>query len=306
MVDFAKLRKGNSSERLQKALENQTKKYARDERYWAPTLDKAGNGFAVIRFLDSPFIDGEEAVPVVTVWTYAFKGPGGWYIENALSTIDKPDPVGELNKTLWDSGVDANKKRAQAQKRKLNNISNILVVKDPANPSAEGKVFLYKYGVKIMDKIKDKLGMEITKEEGAYSDPDEVKFNPFNFWEGADFKLKVRRVAEFPNYDKSEFASPSALFGGDDEKIETLWKSLYSLKAEVAPDKFKSYDDLAKRLAKTLGTSTGAPARAEQARVEEDEVPSKSDMDKELADATASTPGEDPDQYSAFAKLAEA
>jgi len=307
MVDFAKLRKGNSTERLTKALESQNKKFSKDERYWSPTLDKAGNGFAVIRFMDSPFVDGDDGVPFVTIWTNAFKGPGGWYIENSLTTLNLPDPVAELNKALWDTGVEANKDRARVQKRKLNNISNILVVKDPANTSAEGKVFLYKYGVKIMEKIKDKLGMEVSREEGAYVDPDEVKFNPFNFWEGADFKLKIRKVADFPNYDKSEFASPSALFNGDDKKIEELWKSLYSLNAEVAPDKFKSYDELKKRLDKVLGTSSGpAPARAGQAKLEEDAPPSKEEMEQEIAEATKATPSEEGDPYSSFARLADA
>lgn len=308
MVDFAKLRKGNSTERLTKALENQNKKFQKDERYWQPTLDKAGNGFAVIRFLDSPFVDGDDAVPFVTNWTHSFKGPGGWYIESSLTTLNLPDPVAELNKALWDTGLEVNKDRARAQKRKLNNISNILVIKDPANTSAEGKVFLYKYGVKIMEKIKDKLGMEVSREEGSYVDPDEVKFNPFNFWEGADFKLKIRKVADFPNYDKSEFASPSALFGGDDSKIETLWKSLYSLQAEVAPDKFKTYDVLKKHLDKVLGTSSGpAPNRASQARVEDDTPPSKDEVEQEIEEAIRETPEENGDDaYASFAKLADA
>jgi hypothetical protein len=311
MVDFAKLRKGNSAERLQKALEQQNRKFVRDERYWQPTVDKAGNGFAVIRFLMGPAIDMADDIPppdYSTLWTHAFQGPGGWYIENSLTTIGLDDPVSEINKALWDTGVKANREIASARKRKLNYISNIWVVKDAGNPANEGKHFLYSYGTKIMDKIKDKLGMETNREEGSYVDPDEVKFNAFDFWEGADFKLKIRKVGDFRNYDKSEFAAPSPIFGGDDAKIEKLWKDLYSLKAEVAPDKFKTYDELKKRLDKVLGAAgtTGAPARAAQAKVEDDVPPTEAEMDREIKDAISETPGEDGSAYAEFARLAEA
>jgi len=207
-----------------------------DDRFWKPTVDKAGNGQAVLRFLPAPA--GEE-LPWVRVFDHGFQGPTGkWYIENSLTTINKNDPVGELNSELWNSGIEANKEIARKQKRRLSYISNVLVVRDPANPENEGKVFLYKYGKKIFDKIKDV--MQPTFE-------DEEPINPFDFWQGANFKLRIRQVEGYRNYDKSEFDSVSVLSDNDDE-IESLWKKQHSLASFLDPANFKSYDELKAKL----------------------------------------------------------
>ena len=208
-----------------------------DERFWKPELDKSGNGYAVIRFLPAP--DGEE-MPWAKVWSHAFKGPGGqWYIENSLTTIGKDDPVGELNRELWNSGRDSDKEIARAQKRKLSYYSNIYVVKDQLNPQNEGKVFLYKYGKKIHDKIVSSMQPQFEDEE---------PINPFDMWQGADFRIKIQTIGGYWNYDKSDFAAPSTLGGFDDEKLESLWKSQYSLKEFTDPSAFKSYEKLEERL----------------------------------------------------------
>lgn len=308
-MDFAKLKKSSSVEKLTKAMESQNKSF-KDDRYWEPTVDKAGNGFATIRFLDTPAVDGEDGVAFVKLFTHGFQGPtGAWYIENSRTTLGEEDPVSNYNTQLWNSGVEDNKKKAQDQKRKLNYISNILVVKDPANPANEGKVFLYKYGKKIFDKIKDKLGIADEAAPDAIVDPDEVKFNPFNFWEGANFKLKIRKVEGYRNYDKSEFESQSALFGGDDKKIEELWRKAYSLKAEVAPDKFKSFDELQKKLNTVLGLNGATPAAPKNRSAEKASLPE----DQETPATPPSTPintddsgsGDEDDVFAEFARLAD-
>lgn len=308
-MDFAKLKKSSSVEKLTKAMESQNKSF-KDERYWEPTVDKAGNGFATIRFLDAPGVDGEDGLAFVKLFTHGFQGPtGAWYIENSRTTIGEEDPVSNYNTQLWNSGVEDNKKKATNQKRKLNYISNILVVKDPACPANEGKTFLFKYGKKIFDKIKDKAGIADEAAPDAIVDPDEVKFNPFNFWEGANFKLKIRKVEGYRNYDKSEFESQSAIFGGDDKKIEDMWKKLYSLKAEVAPDKFKSFDELQKKLNTVLGLNgASAPApknrTAEKASLPEDESPAAQPAQTPVkVDEPAS--GEEDDVFAEFARLAD-
>lgn len=217
---------------------------SKDERFWKPTRDKAGNGFAIIRFLPAP---PGESIPYVRVWDHYFKGPtGAIYAENSLTTLGQPDPVSELNGKLWNSGNESDKKQAREQKRKLNFISNIYVIKDTANPAAEGKNWLYKYGKKIFDKINDKANPAAEFE-------DESPQNIFCFWEGSNFRLKIRTVENYPNYDKSEFDSPSALFNGDEEALEKLWKNLYSLEDFLKPEHFKSYDELSTKLNKVLG-----------------------------------------------------
>ncbi len=251
MSSFSNLKKSSSLDKLTKALEQTTKKYKADERFWQPQVDKSGNGFAVIRFLDSPQVDGDEGLPFVQLFTHGFQGPGGWYIENSLTTLGDNDPVSEYNTKLWNSGIEANKEIARKQKRKLNYVSNILVVKDPTNPDNEGKVFLYNYGKKIFDKLNEKLNPQFE---------DEKRVNPFNFWEGANFKLKIRQVEGYRNYDKSEFEDQSALFGGDDDKIEVLWKSEFSLKEIVDKKNFKTYAELKSRLDKVLGLDGSSPA----------------------------------------------
>ena len=207
-----------------------------DERLWKPGVDKSGNGYAVIRFLPEP--DGED-LPWAQVWSHAFQGPGGWYIENSLTTLGQKDPVGELNRTLWNSGIDSDKEIARKQKRKLSYYSNVYVVKDQLNPENEGKVFLYKYGKKIHDKIVSSMQPQFEDEE---------PINPFDLWSGADFRIKIQTIGGYWNYDKSDFAAPSTLGGFDDEKLEALWKSQYSLKEFTDPSAFKSYEKLEERL----------------------------------------------------------
>mgnify|MGYP001485867168 CR=1 FL=1 len=220
-----------------------------DDRFWKPELDKSGNGFAVIRFMPAP--DGEE-IPWVRMFSHSFQGPGGWYIENSLTTINKPDPVGDTNRRLWNSGSEADKEVARKQKRKLSYYSNIYVVSDPKHPENEGKVFLYKYGKKIFDKLMEAMQPQFE---------DETPVNPFDFWEGANFKMKIRKVEGYSNYDKSEFEAPSALLD-DDDRLEEIWNSQTSLKELVSPDKFKTFDELKTKLDRVLGlgaTSTPTP-----------------------------------------------
>ncbi|SVA36794.1 uncharacterized protein METZ01_LOCUS89648, partial [marine metagenome] len=218
-----------------------------DERLWKPELDKTGNGFAIIRFL--PAVKGEE-LPWAKIWNHAFQGPTGqWYIENSLTTIGQKDPVSEMNTSYWNSGVESDKEIARRQKRKLQYFSNIYVVEDPKHPENEGKVFLFRFGKKIFDKI-----METMQPDPAFED--EVAINPFDFWKGANFKLKIRKVDGFWNYDKSEFdKKPSALFDKDDA-LEEVWKKQYSLKEKTAPTNFKSYDELKTRLDTVLAGTT--------------------------------------------------
>ena len=211
-----------------------------DDRLWKLECDKGGNGYAVIRFLPAP--DGED-LPFVKLYSHAFQGTGGWYIENSLTTMNQKDPVSELNSELWNNGTDAGKELARKQKRKLTYVSNIYVVKDPANPDNEGKVFLYKFGKKIFDKITAAMQPEFE---------DEQAIDPFDFWQGANFKLKAKNVAGYRNYDSSEFAAQGAMLD-DDDAMEAIWKKQYSLAELVAADQFKSYDELKKRLDYVLG-----------------------------------------------------
>lgn len=243
MVDFNSLKKNRSSslDKLNKKLEeiSPNRSGGADTRFWSPTTDEVGNGYAVIRFLPAP---GEEDDPFIRIFDHGFQGPGGWYIENSLTTIGQPDPLAEYNSELWNSGIEANKDIARKQKRRLHFISNIYVVKDSAKPENEGKVFLYKYGKRIFDKITDAMNPKFE---------DEKPINPFDLWEGANFKLKIREVEGYRNYDKSEFDAPSQL--ADDDKLEEIWKSEYSLQDFLDPKNFKSYDDLKARLNKVLG-----------------------------------------------------
>ena len=246
-MSFSDLRKnkGNSFAKLQKQLESSTKVGTVDERFWKLSTDKAGNGYAVLRFL--PAGDGED-MPFVKMYSHAFQGPGGWYIENSLTTLGKEDPLGEYNRELWNSGDEDLKNKARKQKRKLSYYSNIYVVTDPLNPEAEGTVRLFRYGKKIHDKIMEAVtGDALEKREGI---------NPFCFWEGADFKLRVKKVAGYANYDSSEFSEPGVLEDLDDAQLESIWKRCYSLEELVSADKFKSYDQLKARLDRVLGNSS--------------------------------------------------
>jgi hypothetical protein len=215
-----------------------------DERFWTPTVDKMGNGVAVIRFLPAP---KDEDVPFVRIFSHGFKGPtGSWYIENSRTTIGESDPVSDLNTKLWNSGIESDKDLARDQKRKLHFISNILVVKDPSNPENEGKVFLYKFGKKIFDKLNDLMNP-------AFDDEEPV--NPFDFWEGANFRLKIRQVDGYRNYDKSDFDTSSSV-SDDDSELENIWNLQYSLQEFVDPKNFKSYEELQNKLDRVLGNES--------------------------------------------------
>ena len=247
-MDFETLKQSSSNfDKLTKAIEanlnpedkqNNKSKY-QDDRFWKPELDKTGNGFAVIRFLPAP--EGED-LPWQRVWSHAFQDVGGWYIENSLTTLGQKDPVSEENTRLWNTGLDSDKEIARKRKRKLSYFSNILVVSDPKHPENEGKVFLFKFGKKIFDKITEAMKPEFE---------DEKPINPFDFWEGANFKLKIRKVDGYWNYDKSEFDSPSTI-KENDEAIEELWNKQYPLKPFLAAENFKSYDELKAKLDKVL------------------------------------------------------
>jgi hypothetical protein len=271
-----------------------------DDRVWKLECDKSGNGYAVIRFLPAP--NGED-LPFVKLYSHAFQGSGGWYIENSLTTLNQRDPVSELNTELWNNGTDSGKEIARKQKRKLTYVSNIYVVKDPANPDNEGKVFLYKYGKKIFDKITAAMQPEFE---------DETPIDPFDFWQGANFKLKAKNVAGYRNYDSSEFAAQSSLLD-DDDAMEAIWKKQYSLAELVAADQFKSYDELKKRLDYVLGNKT---ARRQDPEVADEEETSRGpvreldeDLRTELSNLSSSKSSsyddEDDDTLSYFAKLAE-
>jgi len=291
-ADFKK-RSKNSISSLTSKLEEMNKKSYKDDRFWRPELDKSSNGYAVIRFLPA---SAEEDIPWAKYYSHGFQGPGGWYIENSLTTLGDKDPVSEMNSRLWNSGTESDKDIARSRRRKTNYVSNILIVSDPANPENEGKIFLYRYGQKIFNKIQEAMQPEFEDEEAI---------NPFDFWGGADFKLKVRRVGGFINYDKSEFSSTSALLEGHDEELEKLWKSQYALKEFTDASNFKSYDDLTKRLHEVIGDDIRAAAPSEIKTVENmnisEESPSsanESSSEPEASDDEAS------DALSYFEKLA--
>ena len=307
-MSFADLKKqsklGNLTAKLVKEVEKMNNNGSSgDERLWKLECDKSGNGYAVIRFLPAP--EGED-LPFVKLYSHAFQGPGGWYIENSLTTLGQKDPVSEHNTMLWNNGTDAGKEQARKQKRKLTYMANIYVVKDPANPANEGRVFLYKFGKKIFDKLTAAMQPEFEDEEAI---------DPFDFWQGANFKLKAKNVAGYRNYDSSEFARPDALLD-DDDAMEAIWKRQYSLAELVAADQFKDYDTLKKRLDYVLGVR-GVPKMQDQETVEMEEswererrgesapeVPQS--MRDELSSLSSnSSDDEDDDAMSYFARLAE-
>ena len=304
-MSFADLKKqsklGSLTAKLVKEVEKMNNAGSSgDERLWKLECDKGGNGYAVIRFLPAP--EGED-LPFVKLYSHAFQGPGGWYIENSLTTLGQKDPVSEYNTSLWNNGTDAGKETARKQKRKLTYVANIYVVKDPANPENEGRVMLYKFGKKIFDKITAAMQPEFEDEEAI---------DPFDFWQGANFKLKAKNVAGYRNYDSSEFARQDALLE-DDEAMEAIWKKEYSLEEFVAPDQFKSYDDLKKRLDYVLGIK-GTPKFQDQESVQEEEEfrqqnraelnPVPQSMKEELTDLSSTKTDDDDDTLSYFAALA--
>ena len=272
-----------------------TKGQGDDDRFWRPELDKSGNGMAVVRFLPAP--DGED-LPWARTWNHGFQGPGGWYIENSLTTLGQKDTVSEYNSQLWNSGIEANKEIARKQKRRLTYISNVYVIKDPANPQNEGTIRLYKFGKKIWDKLNDKMNPQFE---------DETPVNPFDLWEGCNFKIKIRKLDGFSNYDKSEFENASPL-DEDEAKMEEIWKGEHSLEEFTDQKNFKSYAELKEKMERVLGLSTGTnevssdvpfdggkPMTAAQAAVTPPET---------ATPVVAETAG-DSDEYSYFAKLAE-
>lgn len=274
--DALKKNRNKSLEKLNAQLDKMASKSYSDPnegKFWKPTRDKAGNGFAIIRFL--PPAQGEE-MPFIRMWDHGFQGPTGlWYIENSLTTINQDDPVSELNSKLWNSGVEADKEQARKQKRRLKYISNIYVVKDSGNPDNDGKVFLFAYGKKIFDKLNDLMNPQFE---------DEKPVNPFDFWEGANFRLKIRQFEGYPNYDKSEFDSPSALFE-DDDKLEEIWKAQHSLNELIDPKHFKPYAELKAKLYRVLNLTGDAADGTRSAMDDVDE-----DLDLSNLGKTASSP----------------
>ena len=299
MVTFADLKKStkNDFEKLTQELNkiNTPNDRSNDDRFWQPTVDKADNGYAVIRFLPAP---PNEDLPFIRIWNHGFQGPTGWYIENSLTTIGLPDPLGELNSSLWNSGLESDKEIARKQKRRLSYISNIYVVKDPGNPDNEGKVFLYKYGKKIFDKLNDLMNPQFE---------DEAPVNPFDLWLGANFKLKIRNVEGYRNYDKSEFDSPAPL-SNDDEELEKIWNQEHSLQEFLDKKNFKSYEELTRRLDKVLGIDSTSSTKATSKKViddEEDSAPAPTFKAKEAAVVPVSTTEDDDSDLDFFKKLAE-
>ena len=304
-MSFAALKKqsrsGSLTERLMKKVEKLNEKGNNtDERLWKPAVDKAGNGYAVIRFLPA---HANCELPWTQVWSHAFQGPGGWYIENSLTTLGKDDPVGELNRSLWNSGRESDKDIARKQKRKLSYYANVYVVKDSSNPENEGQVKLYKFGKKIFDKITAAMQPEFDDEEAI---------NPFDFWKGANFKLKIKQVAGFWNYDSSEFGKVEALLD-DDAELEKIYDKIYDLSEFTAADQFKTYDELKARLNSVLARKqVVAPTQSIDEDLEdlsEGKRPTTEDLDaisNLSAAATASaTDEEEDDALSYFQKLAE-
>ena len=301
-MDFESLKNSQSNfDKLTKQIEAnlnpedaaKTKNKYQDDRLWKPELDKTGNGYAVLRFLPAT---RTEEMPWARVWSHAFQGPGGWYIENSLTTLGQKDPVSEENTILWNTGVDSDKEIARKRKRKLSYYSNIYVVSDPKHPENEGKVFLFKFGKKIFDKITEAMNPAFE---------DEKPINPFDFWSGANFKLKIRKVDGFWNYDKSEFEAPTPVADNDDT-IKEIWGKQYPLKPFLETSNFKSYDDLREKFNRVIAGSkntetaseidlpptTSSPAPVKQAAVGQVNEASKSVDD-------------DDDTLSYFSKLAE-
>jgi hypothetical protein len=294
-MDFEALKQSSSNfDKLTKAIEanlgsenkDQNKSKYQDDRFWKPELDKTGNGYAVIRFL--PAVEGED-LPWQRVWSHAFQDVGGWYIENSLTTLGQKDPVSEENTRLWNTGLDSDKEIDRKRKRKLSYYANILIQSDPKHPENEGKVFLFKFGKKIFDKITEAM-------QPAFED--EKPVNPFDFWKGANFKLKIRKVDGYWNYDKSEFEAVSPV-AEDDEKIKSIWKQQHPLKPFLDPSNFKTYDELKEKLNRTI---TGVRSTTTADKV--DLPPQKADSVKsnEVASTSAS---DDDDTLSYFSKLAE-
>jgi hypothetical protein len=287
-----------TSKLVQEVEKMNTSSSSSDDRLWKPEVDKAGNGFAVIRFLPAP--EGED-LPWAKVYNHAFQGTGGWLIDNCLTTLGQQCPVCEANRELWNTGSKANQEIVRQRKRKLSYYSNIYVVSDKAHPENEGKVFLFKYGKKIFDKISAAMQPEFD---------DETPIDPFDFWNGANFKVKITKKDGYWNYDKSEFETPSTLGNFDDDTLEGIWKKAYSLQEFMKVENFKSYEQLDGRLKVVLGKKT-TPKQDEST---EDEDDSRGVLEEEVVDlprftsnskASQSSEDEDDDALSYFQRLAE-
>ena len=278
-------------EKLSSLDSSKEKKSYKDDRFWRPTVDDSGTASAIIRFL--PECEGEEDAAVL-YFSHAFQGPGGWFIENSRTTFGEKDPVSEYNSRLWNSGIQANKDMvSQKTKRKKNFVSNILVISDPAAPENEGKVFLFRYGMKIHQKLVDAMKPEFADEEPII---------PFDFWQGANFRLRQRKVAGYPNYDKSEFDSTSALFDGDEGRLKEVWGSQYPLSEFVDPANYKSYDELKTRLETVLGGTQPTTTAENTALDEKVEVSSTSEAAPQRESVE---PDSEEDALSYFQRLSE-
>lgn len=288
-------RSRGSVEKLTQEIQKLSQNNKQDDRFWEPTVDKAGNGHAILRFLPAPPQDGEDGLPWIRMWSHSFQGPGGWFINNCPTTIEEKCPVCEGNNVLWNSGIEANQAIVRIRKRKLHYIANVLIVSDPAKPENDGKVKLFKFGKKIFDKVYEKMHPEF---------PDEVAFSPFDLWDGANFKLKIRRVDDYRNYDKSEFAAQSPI-SDSDEKLESIWKQEHSLKEFLDKKNFKPYDQLETRRAKVIGTvpqTLSAEVSHEKMVSDyEDDAPTS----KPTVQAPSQMPDEDDGDLSFFKNLAE-
>lgn len=293
MVDFSNLKRSSGNLDKLKAkvseLNASTEGSADKDRFWRPEVDKAGNGMATIRFLPASAQDGDDGLPWVKIFSHGFQGPGGWLIDNCLTTKSQQCPVCEHNNKLWNSGIEANKEIVRKQKRKLNYIANVYIVSDPKHPENEGQVKLFKFGKKIFDKITEAMNPAFE---------DETPINPFDFWKGANFKLKITKVAGYQNYDKSEFTSAAPL-SENDEELERIWKSESALSELVADKEFKSYDFLKNRLEKVLGLNDDGDAPRARTTVEQAKAAPKKPV-------AFDAPSEDDDDDMAyFSKLAE-
>jgi hypothetical protein len=296
MSSFANLkRQSGNLDKLSKAIEalNTSSEGGseKSDNFWRPEVDKAGNGMATIRFLPASEKDGDDGLPWVKIFSHGFQGPGGWLIDNCLTTKNQQCPVCEHNSTLWNSGIEANKDVVRKQKRKLNYIANVYIVSDPKHPENEGKIKLFKFGKKIFDKISEAMNPQFE---------DEQAINPFDMWKGANFKLKIRKVEGYQNYDKSEFDSPSAL-SDDDSELEKIWKDSFSLNELISDKEFKSYDELKKRLDKVLGLNGDAPrTTVEQVKAKTFDAPKPAAEDSPFKEDSS-----EDDDMAYFSKLAE-
>jgi hypothetical protein len=294
MSSFSNLkRQSGNLDKLSKAIEalsSGSDAADKPDNFWKPQVDKAGNGMAILRFLPAAAADGDDALPWVKIHSHGFQGPGGWLIDNCLTTLNQQCPVCEHNSALWNSGIEANKDIVRKQKRKLNYIANVYIVSDPSNKENEGKVFLFKFGKKIFDKITEAMNPQFADEEAI---------NPFDLWKGANFKLKIRKVDGYQNYDKSEFDSPAPL-SSDDDELEKIWKSEYSLSELLGDKEFKSYDALKVRLDKVLGLNGEAPkTTVEKVKAESFSAPKKAVVDEVEPSLS------DDEDLEYFSKLAE-